>query len=126
VRWSPIAAEDVVNRIRVLAPEGMAHVAADPEFLAVGGSLAAYATGNPRPPVPFGELLFENVRVVFLGSDDFLTEAKVAAARDLNGALEAKWPGFETIQTFALSAIAAAHDHVEVPNARARAVVTLS
>src|SRR5262249_47454026 len=73
----------------------------------------AYATEEPWPPVPFWELLFKNIRVFFLGSDDFPAEAKAAAARDLNAALEAKWPGFETIETFALSAIAEAHEYVE-------------
>src|SRR3954469_18821047 len=86
--------------------------------LAVGGSLAAYATGEPRPPVPFWELLFKNVGVFFLGSDDFPAGAKVEAARGLNAALEAGWPGFETIHRFPLSAIAVAHEAVEGRTAR--------
>ena len=121
------------SRIRTLAPEGVAHIvevafdaniAVDTELLAVGGLLVAYATGEPSPPVPFWELVFKNIRVFFLGSDDFPAEAKAAAARDLNAALEAKWPGFETIQTFALSAIAEAHESVESRKARGRVVVT--
>ena len=92
--------------------------------MAVGGSLAAYATGEPSPPVPFWELVFKNIRVFFLGSDDFPAEANAAAARDLQAALEAKWPGFETIRTFALAAIAEAYEHVEGRKARGRVVVT--
>jgi NADPH2:quinone reductase len=129
-----IAADDIVGRIRAFAPEGIAHIvevafdanaANDAAVLAQGGSLAAYATREPSPPLPFWPLVFNNIRVYFLGSDDFPVEAKVAAARDLNAALEAKWPGFENIQTFALSAIAAAHEHVESGKARGRVVVTL-
>ena len=127
IRTGGVPADEVVGRIRTFAPEGVGHIvevafdaniAVDAEVLAVGGSLAAYATGEPRPPVPFWELLFKNVRVFFLGSDDFPAEAKAAAARELNAALEAKWPGFETIQRFALSAIAEAHESVESRKAR--------
>jgi NADPH2:quinone reductase len=127
-------ADEVVGRIRTFAPDGVGHVVEvafdaniglDTELLAVGGSLAAYATGEPSPPVPFWELVFKNVRVFFLGSDDFPAEAKAAAARDLNAALEAKWPGFENIRRFTLSAIAEAHEYVESRKARGRVIVTL-
>ena len=74
--------------------------------------------------MPFWELLFKNVRVFFLGSDDFPAEAKAAAARDLNAALEKGWPGFEAVRTFPLSAIADAHESVEGRKARGRVVVT--
>ena len=90
-------------RIRTFAPKGVAHfvevafdanIDADSECVAVGGSLAAYAIGVPRTPVPLWELLFKNVRVFFLGSDDFPAEAKAAVVRDLNAALEAGWRVF--------------------------------
>jgi hypothetical protein len=80
VRTDGVTVDKVASAIRAFAPEGGAHVvegafdaniAADTELLAVGGSIAAYATGEPRPAVPFWELLFKNVRVFFLGSDDF-------------------------------------------------------
>jgi NADPH2:quinone reductase len=133
IRTDGVPTDELLGRIRTLAPEGADHVvevafdaniALDTELLAVGGSLAAYATGEPRPPVPFWELLFKNIRVFFLGSDDFPAEAKAAAARDSNAALEAKWPGFETIHRYALSAIAEAHGFVESRKARGRVVVT--
>jgi NADPH2:quinone reductase len=134
IRTGGLPPNEVVGRIRKFAPEGVAHiveVAFDANIegnvavLAQGGSLAAYATGGPRPPVPFWPLVFKNIRVFFLGSDDFPAEAKAAAARDLNAALEAKWPGFENIERFALSAIAEAHEHVESRKARGRVVVML-
>lgn len=133
VRTDDVPTEEVISRIRTLAPEGVSHVvevafdaniAADAEILAVGGSLSAYATGQPRPSVPFWELLFKNIGVFFLGSDDFPAEAKAEAARDLNAAFDAGWPGFETIHRFALSAIAEAHEHVESRTVRGRVVVT--
>jgi NADPH2:quinone reductase len=134
IRTGGVPAEEVVRRIRAAAPEGVAHIvevafdaniAGDTTVLAPGGSLAAYATGQPSPPVPFWELVFKNIRLFFLGSDDFPAEAKAAAARDLNASLEAKWPGFENVQRFPLSAIAEAHEYVESRKARGRVVVTL-
>jgi NADPH2:quinone reductase len=57
-------------------------------------------------------LVFKTIRVFFVGRDDFPSEAKAAAARDLNAALGAWWRGFEIGERFPLSAIAA-HAHVE-------------
>jgi NADPH2:quinone reductase len=134
IRTDAVAASAVVARIRAFAPEGVTHIVEvafdsnidiDTEVLALGGSLATYATGQPRPPVPFWELVFKNVGVFFLGSDDFPAEAKAAAARDLSAALEAGWAGFETIRTFSLPAIADAQEAVEDRKNRGRVVVTL-
>lgn len=134
IRTGSVPAVEVVGQIRTFAPEGIAHVVevafdanieTDVAVLAQGGSLAAYATGSSSPPVPFWPLVFKNIRVFFLGSDDFPAEAKAAAARDLNAALGANWPGFDTIQRFALSEIAEAHENVESRKARGRVVVTL-
>jgi NADPH:quinone reductase len=72
-----------------------------------------YAAGEPLLPVPFWELLFKNVRVFFLGSDDFPPAALTAAARELNAALEAGWPGFEIGRRFPLQAVAEAHEYLE-------------
>jgi NADPH2:quinone reductase len=125
---------EVASRIRTIAPEGVAHIVevafdanieADVELLAQGGSLAAYATGESSPSLPFWLLVFKNIRVFFLGSGDFPAEAKAAAARDLNTALEAKWPGFENVYRFPLTAIAEAHEYVEDRKAWGRVVVTL-
>jgi NADPH2:quinone reductase len=127
--------EEVVGRLRALAPDGINHIvevafdtniAVDAELLAVGGSLAAYATGNPSPGIPFWPLVFKNIRVFFLGSDDFPAEAKAAAADGLNAALEAGWPGFEISRRFPLSAIAEAHEYVEGRRGSGRVVVMLS
>jgi NADPH2:quinone reductase len=52
----------------------------------IGAVIAAYATRRDRPDFPFWPLLFDNVTVRLLGSDDFPVEAKRAAARDLTTA----------------------------------------
>jgi NADPH2:quinone reductase len=133
VQTGGVPADEIVAHIRKLAPEGVAHIVEvafdanieiDAAILAQGGSLAAYATKDPSPRVPVWQLVFNNIRVYFLGSDDFPAEAKNAAVRDLNAALEAGWPGFESIQRFAWPAIAEAHEAVESGKAHGRAVVT--
>ena len=48
-----------------------------------GAVIAAYATRRDRPEIPFWPLLFDNVTLRLLGSDDFPAEAKRQAARDL-------------------------------------------
>ncbi|MFG3025323.1 hypothetical protein ACGFZQ_43680 [Streptomyces sp. NPDC048254] len=49
-------------------------------------ALAACATRDHRPRVPFWTLLFNNVILRLPGSDDFSAEAKRKAARDLTAA----------------------------------------
>jgi NADPH2:quinone reductase len=134
VRTDGVPADKIISRIRTVAPGGIDHIvevafdaniAADAELLAVGGSLATYATGEPQPRVPFWELVFKNVRFFFLGSDDFPAEAKAAAARDLNASLDAGWQGFEIGQRFPLSAIADAHEYLEGRRGPGRVVVVI-
>jgi len=136
VRTDGAPADEIVSRIRTLAPAGVGHIvevafdaniAVDTELLAVGGSLAAYAAGEPwpYPPVPFRQLLFKNVRVHFLGSDDFPAEAKAAAARDLNAALASGWLGLEIGRRFPLSAIAEAHEYLEERRGPGRVVLLI-
>jgi len=85
--------QGLVERVKALAPEGVDHVVevafganidADIEMLKMGGSIGAYATDNATPKIPFWLMVFKNIRVFFLGSDDFPVEAKVAATRDLS------------------------------------------
>jgi NADPH:quinone reductase len=132
IRTDGVPTDEVVGRIRTVVDEGVDHIvevafdaniAVDTELLATGGSLAAYATGKSQPELPFWELVFKNIRVFFLGSDDFPAEAKAAAARELNAAFDAGWPGFEIGGRFPLSAIAEAHESVEGRQARGRVVL---
>lgn len=126
--------KDLIPRVRVFAPEGIDHIAevafganieADVELLKLGGSIASYATDNAAPKIPFWQMVFKNIRVFFLGSDDFPKEAKAQAARDLNAALEAGWSGFEIAERIPLADIARAHELVEHPARRGRIVLVL-
>jgi NADPH:quinone reductase len=125
---------ELVAGVKALAPDGVDHIVevafganidADVEMLKMGGSIGAYATDTATPKIPFWLMVFKNIRVFFLGSDDFPTEAKVAATRDLNDALQAGWAGFEIAERIPLAEIALAHELVERPVRRGRVVVTV-
>ena len=125
---------DLVDRVKAIAPDGIDHIvevafaaniAGDVEMLKQGGSLASYATNDPAAPSPFWEMIFKNIQVNFLGSDDFPPSAKTAAAADLNAALEAGWAGFAIGERLPLDRIALAHDLVDHPARPGRVVVTL-
>ena len=126
--------QTLAERVKLLAPEGVDHIVevafganvdVDVEMLKMGGSIGAYATDNATPKIPFWLMVFKNIRVYLLGSDDFPIEAKLAATRDLNGALEAGWPGFEIGERIPLAEIARAHELAEHPMRRGRVVVTV-
>lgn len=120
------------ERVKALAPEGIDHIVevafganidADVEMLKMGGSIGSYATDNAMPKIPFWPMVFKNIRVFFLGSDDFPAEAKVAATQDLNAALQAGWSGFEIGERIPLAEIARAHELAEHPVRHGRIVV---
>lgn len=125
---------DLTARVRGLAPDGIDHIVevafaanieVDIELLKLGGSIASYATDNATPKIPFWQMVFKNLRMFFLGSDDFPKEAKQQAARDLNAALEAGWSGFEIGERIPLAEIARAHELVEHPARPGRVLVAL-
>jgi NADPH2:quinone reductase len=127
-------ADEFKARMKELAPDGVDHIvevafganiAADVDLLKMNGSIAAYATNVGIPTIPFWLMVFKNIRLFFLGSDDFSTEDKVTATHDLNAALEAGWLGFEIAERIPLSDIARAHELVEHPARGGRVVVTL-
>ena len=122
VRTDGLSDREAVETIRNLASQGVDHVVevafdanvkVDEELLMLNGSIATYATSNSSPSIPFWPLVFKNVRMFFLGSDDFAAEAKAAAAQGLNEALEGGWPGYEIGKVFPLERIAEAHEAVE-------------
>ncbi|HTV58009.1 MAG TPA: NADPH:quinone reductase [Verrucomicrobiae bacterium] len=125
---------DLPARVRAVAPEGIDHVVevafaanidADVELLNQAGSVASYATDSAAPKIPFWQMVFKNIGVFCLGSDDFSKEAKMQAARDLNAALEAGWPGFEIAERLPLAEIARAHELVDHPARPGRVVLVL-
>jgi NADPH2:quinone reductase len=124
--------EQLIAKVWALAPDGIDHVVevafganleADLELLKLGGSIAAYATDRENPQIPFWPMVFKNIRLFFLGSDDFPREAKGLAAKDLTAALEAGWSGFDIAERIPISEIARAHELVEHPTRRGRVVV---
>ena len=125
---------EIVEGIRTPVPAGVDHivevafhanVAIDECVLKQGGSISAYATGAPEPTIPFWPLGFKNIRIYFLGSDDFPLDAKETAARALNAALEGTWPGYDIDATLPLDAIAEAHEMVEDRKVAGRVVLTV-
>jgi NADPH:quinone reductase len=122
----------VVADVRRLAPAGVHHIVEvafdanidlDEQVLALGGSIAAYATGHGRPEMPFWNLLFKNARLFLLGSDDFPIEQKLEAASAVNDMLEQGWRGLRIARTLPLADIAEAH---ELAESRPRGRVVLS
>lgn len=126
--------KELVARVRKLSPEGVDHIVevafganvdADVELLKMAGSIASYATDDAHPKIPFWQMVFKNIGVFFLGSDDFPKEVKTQAARDLNSVLEAGWSGFEIGERIPLADIARAHELAECPVRPGRVVVVL-
>ncbi|MBV9294968.1 MAG: NADPH:quinone reductase [Acidobacteriaceae bacterium] len=125
----------LVQTVKSIAPKGVDHIvevafaaniSADVELLNMGGSVATYATDNASPTIPFWPMVFKNIRLFFLGSDDFPRDAKMRAAEDLNAVLEAGWSGFEIAERVPLSEISRAHDLVEHPVRSGRIVVIVT
>lgn len=123
---------EYLERVKELAPKGIDHIvevafganiAADVDLLNPDGSIATYATNAANPPIPFWLMVFKNIRIFFLGSDDFPKGAKIAATKDLNRALEAGWPGFTIGERIPLAEIARAHELAEHPARPGRVVV---
>lgn len=127
--------ENLVKRIRALAPDGVHHVVevafganikTDTDVLAQGGSIATYATSTPMPEIPVWQLVFVNARIFFVGSDDVPAEAKIEAARALSQALEVGWKGLDIAEIVPLDQIARAHELVEHPAKPGRVVVAIT
>jgi NADPH:quinone reductase len=131
---SGLRAADIVEHVLAHAPGGADHIvevafhaniSVDEKLLKLGGSVATYATGDPAPSIPFWPLAFKNIRLFFLGSDDFPAEARSAAARGLNELLKGGWPGFEVGARLPLESIAEAHELVEAGKVSGRVVLSL-
>jgi NADPH:quinone reductase len=118
----PLDRPEAVERIRDLAPDGVHRVVEvslsenvdlDAAVLRVGGVIAAYATEDARPALPFWPMLFANVTVRLLGSDDFPEEAKQMATTDLTTATRAGALSISIRDPLPIDAIARAHDLVD-------------
>ncbi len=87
--------------------------------------IAAYATHDERPSFPFWPMLFDNVVIRLLGSDDFPAEAKERAAADLTTAARDGALSISIGEPFPLDQIADAHDHVDA-GSRDRVLIAIN
>ena len=125
---------DPVAAIRRLAPDGVdrivevalsANADLDAAVVRNGAVLAAYASPKDRPELPFWPMLFANVTIRLLGSDDFPQAAKNAAARDLTEAAAHSALSIPVAEVFPLERIAAAHELIESGQPAGRVLVSL-
>lgn len=124
---------EVVAQIRDVAPDGVDRVVEvslsdnvdlDAAVLRVGGVIAAYASRDDRPSVPFWPMLFDNLTIRLLGSDDFPASAKRIAAADLSRAAGEGALSIPTRDPFPLDAVADAHDAVDA-GSRSRVLLAI-
>lgn len=125
---------DLIAKVLKISPQGLDHIAEvafganierDIELLKQGGTLATFATNDAQPSIPFWPMVFKNIQVNFLGSDDFSSDAKTTAAKDLNGALQAGWSGFDIGERLPLAEIARAHELADQPKRPGRIVIMI-
>lgn len=125
---------NLAERIQAFAPGGVDHIIevafganihTDVDVLAQGGSIAVYASDTSTPQIPFWLLVFGNARLYFVGSDDVPAAAKQEAARAVNQAFAAGWPGLEIAARFSLDEIARAHEFVEGAGRVGRVVLVI-
>jgi NADPH:quinone reductase len=123
-----------VDAIRQLAPDGVDRIVEvalsangdiDAAVVRNGAVLATYASPKERPELPFWPLLFANVTIRLLGSDDFPAAAKDAAARDLTSAAAQGWLYITVADIIPLVRIAVAHELLESGKAEGRVLVSL-
>ena len=127
--------KELVRLVVEVAPDGVDHIVEvafhanvelDHQLLGQRGSIAAYATGNPMPPLPFWPLVFKNLRLYFIGSDDFSVQEKRTAAETLTEMLRMGWHPHPVAERLPLAEIARAHELVESGRTRGRLLLDLT
>jgi NADPH2:quinone reductase len=108
--------------IRAYAPEGVHRTIEvafsdnadlDAAVAAPDGVIAAYATRRDRPDFPFWPMLFANLTIRLLGSDDFPAAAKRQATIDLTTAARDGALSIPSADPLPLDDIAEAHNRVD-------------
>jgi NADPH2:quinone reductase len=114
--------QEPAGAIHALAPDGVHRIVEvsfsdnadlDVAVAAPGAVIAAYATRGDRPAFPFWPMLFANLTIRLLGSDDFPQAAKTQAAEDLTTAAREGALSIPTSEPLPLHRIADAHDRVD-------------
>ena len=117
-------AADVAARVRALSGDaGVARVVEvafgpnlplDAAVIAPHGTIAAYSSdADPEPRVPFWPLLFTNVTIRLVGSDDLSAAEERQAVADIAACLEAGALQPHIAWRFPLGEIVAAHEAME-------------
>jgi NADPH:quinone reductase len=113
---------DPASAIRALAVDGVDrvievsfsdNVELDAAVLKNNGIIAAYATRRDRPDFPFWPMLFDNIMIRLLGSDDFPASSKQQAAADLTAAARDGALSIAIGTPLRLNETAEAHDRVD-------------
>jgi NADPH2:quinone reductase len=127
-------AEDVVARVReIVGGTGVGRVvevafgrnlALDAEVIALGGTITA-SDAEPEPTLPFWELLFKNVTIRLVGSDDLPEDAERRAVEDIAACLEAGALHPRIALRLPLERIAEAHEAVEGGQSGGRVIVNI-
>ncbi|WIB78274.1 zinc-binding dehydrogenase [Curtobacterium sp. MCPF17_002] len=113
---------DPVAAVRAIAPDGVdriievaldANADLDAAVIANDGVIATYFARGDRVDLPFPPLLFANVLVRFLGSDDFDPDVKRAAMEDLVAGVARGEVSVTIGSVLPLAEAAAAHELVD-------------
>ena len=121
-------------RIRAATPDGVDRIIEvdlagnadlDVEVVRQDTVIAVYASSDERPQIPFWPLLFANVTLRLLGSDDFPAEAKQQAARDLSVVAAEGRLSIRIAPPYSLEEIAQAHEAVEAGARNGRVVIAV-
>ncbi len=124
---------DPAAAIRRVAPDGVHRIVEvsfsdnadlDAAVAAPAAIIAAYATRDPRPSFDFWPMLFANLTIRLLGSDDFPAAAKLQATADLSVAARDGALRVPIDEPLPLDRIAEAHDRVDA-GGRARVVLSI-
>ncbi len=132
----PVALDDTdpAAVIREHAPDGVDRIVdvgfsdnadLDAAVVANDAVIATYASRAERPKIPFWPMLFANVTLRLLGSDDFSADAKQQAGRDLTEAAQVGALRIPVAPAHPLAEIAAAHDHVDKGPRNGRVLVAI-
>ena len=113
---------DPIASVRQAAPDGVHRIVEvsfsdnadlDAAVAAPEAVIAAYATRDPRPAFDFWPMLFANLTIRLLGSDDFPAAARHQAAADLTAAAQEGALRIAVRDPLPLDRIADAHDEVD-------------
>ncbi|MFJ8153441.1 NADPH:quinone reductase [Streptomyces sp. NPDC094468] len=120
--------------VRAIAPTGVdrvievafsANMETDLEVCKNGAVIAAYASPADRPALPFWPMLFNNLVIRLLGSDDFPQSSKIEAAQDLTRAVSTGALSVEVGHRYSLQQAAQAHELIEAGGVQGRIVLTI-